>query len=132
MIQFKGYVVLVVMLWKAYLNPIYYSLASQICEALVLITNYRKIGGHRLPGWHLTAEDPINRGKLVDAKGTFNLGLSHGVTGILALLSIASLKGLVVDGQKDAIRSSLHGFRKKRFPKRIVTIGLMQSHFMRR
>jgi lantibiotic biosynthesis protein len=97
-------------------QPNLHSLASQICEALVLITNYRKIGGHRLPGWHLTAEDPINRGKLVDAKGTFNLGLSHGVTGILALLSIASLKGLVVDGQKDAIRSIATWIQKKAIP----------------
>jgi hypothetical protein len=94
-------------------QPNFHLLATQICEALVSISRYRRFGDHLLPGWHLSAEDPINRGKQVDPKGTFNLGLSHGVTGVLALLSIATLNGLEVDGQREAIRSIVAWIRDK-------------------
>ena len=46
--------------------------------------------------------DPINR-EQDSLKGNFNLGLAHGVTGILAFLSIAMIRGFEVEGQREAI-----------------------------
>ncbi|MYT38650.1 hypothetical protein GTY66_21710 [Streptomyces sp. SID8356] len=63
--------------------------------------------GATVPG--LWATNPPNRNERkhphLQRSGHLNLGLAHGVTGPLALLSIATAHGVVVEGQHEAIRS---------------------------
>ena len=59
--------------------------------------------GRAVPGWHLSSHDHLNTRSKKWPKGNFNLGLAHGIPGILAFLSIATLKGVIIDGQIDAM-----------------------------
>lgn len=74
-------------------------------EALILFCKPLTVNGLSVPGWYLPSHDPLNRRILEkDQMGTFNLGLSHGITGVLAFLSIAYLKGLRCSGQLETIK----------------------------
>ncbi|GAA4945784.1 hypothetical protein HD597_006727 [Nonomuraea thailandensis] len=55
----------------------------------------------KLPGWWV-AHDPAST--VPTPGGHANLGIAHGITGVLALLAIALRDGIAVDGQTDAIR----------------------------
>ncbi|MEU2181882.1 lanthionine synthetase C family protein [Streptomyces thermolilacinus] len=58
--------------------------------------------GLRVPRWWTWAAPKLGQeGEMPD--GHLNLGLSHGVAGPLALLSLAWRQGAVVDGQREAI-----------------------------
>jgi hypothetical protein len=54
-----------------------------------------------LPGWWV-AHDPAST--VPTPGGHANLGIAHGITGVLALLAIALRDGVAVDGQADAIQ----------------------------
>ncbi|MFD7030129.1 lanthionine synthetase C family protein [Streptomyces sp. NPDC059917] len=61
--------------------------------------------GHKVPRWWaLDAPRIGSEAKLPD--GHLNLGISHGVAGPLALLSLAWSQGVRVPGQRDAIESA--------------------------
>lgn len=76
--------------------------ACSIIQTLIEYCKPLNIKGHLVPGWYLSAEDPSNA-QFDVVNGNFNLGLSHGIPGILSLLSSAKLKGLDVDGLDDTI-----------------------------
>jgi hypothetical protein len=60
--------------------------------------------GHKVPRWWTTAPPRLGEeARLPD--GHLNLGLSHGVSGPLALLSLAWRAGHVVEGQREAIEN---------------------------
>ncbi|WP_326809073.1 lanthionine synthetase C family protein [Streptomyces sp. NBC_01775] len=60
--------------------------------------------GHRVPRWWTPAPPtPGQRDELPD--GHLNLGLSHGVSGPLALLALAWRDGVRVEGQREALES---------------------------
>ncbi|MEV0263970.1 lanthionine synthetase C family protein [Streptomyces sp. NPDC050617] len=60
--------------------------------------------GRKVPRWWtLAAPKAGQEAELPD--GHLNLGLSHGVSGPLALLSLAWREGVVVDGQREAIEA---------------------------
>lgn len=84
-------------------HPQLLELTQNIAKVLVLMVRPIKINGVLVPGWYLSSDDYLN-GRNKQDKGNFNLGLSHGVTGILAYLAIASLKGVVVEGQQEAMQ----------------------------
>ncbi|TVT60828.1 hypothetical protein FNH05_04035 [Amycolatopsis rhizosphaerae] len=71
-------------------NP---ELLREVLNYLVLLTEPIRIDGRSLPGWW-TADEQGGHG---------NLGLAHGVTGPLALMSIAMSCGVTVPGQAEAI-----------------------------
>jgi hypothetical protein len=60
--------------------------------------------GEDLPGWW-TAAGPGGRPSDRFAGGHSNLGVAHGVGGILALMSKAMKRGISVEGQADAINA---------------------------
>ncbi|MYV96729.1 lanthionine synthetase C family protein [Streptomyces sp. SID3343] len=60
--------------------------------------------GHRVPRWWTTAAPKLGQ-EVELPDGHLNLGLSHGIAGPLALLSLAWREGVVVDGQREAIES---------------------------
>ncbi|MEU6945399.1 lanthionine synthetase C family protein [Streptomyces sp. NPDC046316] len=58
--------------------------------------------GHQVPRWWTWAAPKLGQ-EVEMPDGHLNLGLSHGVAGPLALLSLAWQQGAVVDGQREAI-----------------------------
>lgn len=95
--------------------PGFYELAQDIASSLVLISKPSLIGGIEVPGWHLSPEDILNTYNQVGEKGNFNLGLAHGIPGILAYLSISMLRGVFVEGQEEAIRRIALWVKEKSF-----------------
>lgn len=74
-----------------------------------------------LPGWYVSPNDEINsRHRDQYPKGNFNLGLAHGIPGVLAFLAIALLRGIEVDGQKETIALVAAWIRKKAFLKATI------------
>ncbi|WP_331763890.1 lanthionine synthetase C family protein [Streptomyces anthocyanicus] len=58
--------------------------------------------GHRVPRWWTWAAPKLGQ-EVEMPDGHLNLGLSHGVAGPLALLSLAWQQGAIVEGQREAI-----------------------------
>lgn len=57
-----------------------------------------------LPHWHTPPRFLAdNATRAAYPSGNLNCGLAHGIPGPLALLSLAAIRGVVVDGQRDAI-----------------------------
>jgi hypothetical protein len=95
------------------LSP-FVEVAEKIAKALVILSRPLLYKGQSVPGWFLSPNDLLNaRNRSTCPKGNFNLGLAHGVTGILAYLSIASLHGIDVEGQKGAIGRIASWIRSK-------------------
>ncbi len=60
--------------------------------------------GRKVPRWWTLAAPKMGQ-EVELPDGHLNLGLSHGVSGPLALLSLAWSEGVVVDGQREAIEA---------------------------
>jgi hypothetical protein len=73
---------------------------ERILGYLVRLAEPLYIDGTVLPGWW-ASHDPDSL--LHTPGGHANFGLAHGITGPLALLSLALLRGIAVDGQIEAI-----------------------------
>ncbi len=84
-------------------KPDFYQALIRLIEALIAFTKPKSIQGKEVPGWFLSPEDILNARKYSQTRGNFNLGLAHGIPGVMAFLSIALMKGVEVAGQKDAI-----------------------------
>jgi len=63
-------------------------------------------GGHRVPRWW-ALDAPRIGSETAFPGGHLNLGISHGVAGPLALLSLAWQQGVRLPGQRDAIESTV-------------------------
>jgi hypothetical protein len=73
---------------------------GRILRYLVRLTEPLRIDGTLLPGWWAVHDpDPL----VPTPGGHANFGLAHGITGPVTLLSAALRRGIVVDGQIDAI-----------------------------
>ncbi|WP_394847634.1 lanthionine synthetase C family protein [Pendulispora brunnea] len=72
------------------------SLTERIMRHLVALTRPVVLRGHSVPGWWTPDSHP---------EGLFDVGLAHGISGPLALLSIAYEKGIRVQGHERAIRT---------------------------
>lgn len=80
-------------------------LLMQALQFLVVITEDIERYGVKVPGWYVPSKHhftPIEE-KLYP-KGSFNLGLAHGIAGIIIILSKALLQGIKVKGQEHAIK----------------------------
>jgi len=84
-------------------NPRFYLLVKDFLHILIRISQPTIIDGVEIPGWYVSKEDPFYQMNQYKGNGAFNLGLAHGVTGILAFLSISLNKGVEIEGQKEAI-----------------------------
>jgi hypothetical protein len=77
-------------------------LTRRVLAYLVRLTEPVRIDGEWLPGWwcaHGPVDQPAERWR----GGHANLGMAHGVSGVLALLATAMLRGITVAGQAEAI-----------------------------
>lgn len=80
-------------------------LLNDALKFLVSVTNDIERHNLKVPGWYIPSEHHFTEiEKELYPKGSFNLGLAHGISGIVIVLSKASLRGKVVDGQKQAIK----------------------------
>lgn len=89
-------------------------LLSAVLTYLVRLIEPMQEGGETLPGWW-TSLDPSGRPSDRFPGGHANNGMAHGIGGPLALLSLALMRGLTVDGQVDAIErivAWLHEWRQ--------------------
>ena len=72
-----------------------------ILEYLTELAVPRSLDGTQVPGWFVPHDpDPLTP----TSGGHLNLGMAHGAAGILAALSLAVRRGIVVPGQMEAIR----------------------------
>jgi hypothetical protein len=81
------------------------SATEQLLTALVALTRPLTMHRDALPGWWV-GHDPHRGQTPAFRSGHANFGAAHGIAGPLALLSHAARRGLVVDGQLDAIRDA--------------------------
>lgn len=89
----------------------FFSDQPRIRQALCDVLNYlvqlsadKQVNGQQVPGWYIRAEQQfLERDRELYPQGNFNLGLSHGILGPLALLSLALQQGIEVPGQREAI-----------------------------
>lgn len=96
-------------------DPHLADMTRQILRILVDLTKPIHWEGRSVPGWYVPVDFLSNEGdKKHYPKGNFNLGLSHGITGILALLSIAVLRGFSVEGQLEAIERVSFWLKERR------------------
>lgn len=89
---------------------------EELIRILIELTKPIQVERKWVPGWYLPSYYQREEEKLHYPLGSFNLGLSHGVTGILAFLAVALLRGISVEGQKEAIEriaTWLQGHRKE-------------------
>ncbi|MCZ0981833.1 lanthionine synthetase C family protein [Streptomyces diastatochromogenes] len=82
-------------------------LTLQVLDYLVRLTEPVKDGDDVLPGWW---SDRAPSGKIRPEwpGGHGNFGMAHGISGPLAVLSRAALRGLLVDGHTEAILRICH------------------------
>lgn len=77
---------------------------QEILKFLVSLTNDIEVEGESVPGWFIPSENLfLEHERQENPIGYFNCGLSHGIPGPLALLSVAYKEGVIVEGQKEAI-----------------------------
>jgi hypothetical protein len=90
--------------------PVARSALTAVLEHLVRLTRPVVVGGAPVPGWWVPGWwVPADRQPEAERShypyGHLNLGMAHGVTGPLALLSLAAQRRYMVPGQADAIRT---------------------------
>lgn len=73
---------------------------ADVLRYVVGLTRPRREDGEELPGWWV-AHDPDPT--LPTPGGHVNAGMAHGAAGLLAFLALAARRGVVVDGQGEAI-----------------------------
>ena len=85
-------------------TPRFYETVEEIIKILVHFSESKQVNGYLVPGWHLSATDTLNIRHQIDARGNFNLGLAHGITGVLSILASGAIRNILVPGQKEAIK----------------------------
>ncbi len=90
-------------------------LTEKILKTLIELIKPIEIQGVLVPGWYLPSEyQMLEEEKKFYPNGSFNFGLAHGVTGILAFFAIASIQGFKVSGLQDCIGHISHYLIKNR------------------
>lgn len=85
-------------------DTLFFDIIKEILLILVKFSQPLKVKGKWVPGWYLPQEFQFQEEeKKRFPNGNFNLGLAHGIPGVLGFLAAAHLHGAVVDGQKQAI-----------------------------
>ncbi|WP_144510539.1 lanthionine synthetase C family protein [Bacillus sp. FJAT-22090] len=79
-------------------------IVHEIQKYLIGLTKEIFIDGHQVPGWFISNSNQfLDADKEENPIGNFNCGLSHGIPGPMAFLSLSMIAGLEIDGQKEAI-----------------------------
>lgn len=85
-------------------NPDVLSAIQTILWYLVEMTEYKMTDDGMVPGWYISRQnEPLYDFYKEYGEGYINYSLAHGSAGILAFLTNAYQKGIVIQGQKDAM-----------------------------
>lgn len=85
-------------------DPFLYSLLREILTICVAISKPIAIDKYTLPGWYIPSHYQFTeQDKKRYPRGNFNLGMAHGVSGLLAFLSLSLSQNILVEGQTEAI-----------------------------
>jgi len=90
-------------------EPLFQPLLKKILEYLIQLTDDIPVDDYRvrvvLPGWYIAGGNISDHGEQATfPDGYFDLGVAHGISGPLALLSISLLSGVEIQGQRAAIK----------------------------
>ncbi|WP_234117505.1 lanthionine synthetase C family protein [Clostridium hydrogenum] len=86
-------------------EPIVNNIIKDILKYLVSLTEDINVFGYSVPKFYISRKNQFLKSERdMYTKGNFNFGISHGITGPLAFMSIALLNGIEIKGQKTAIR----------------------------
>ncbi|MEG1311710.1 MAG: lanthionine synthetase C family protein [Romboutsia sp.] len=86
---------------------------KKLLEYLVFLTKDREIFENIfVPGWYIKQKNHFDVDKNMYPNGSVNMGISHGIAGPLVALSLAYEKGIVVDGQLEAINKITYEYEK--------------------
>ncbi len=81
------------------------SCLKDIVRVCVALARDIKVGSYTVPGWYMPSHYQLSEQDQREyKKGNFNLGIAHGISGILGFLSIAALKGVIEEGQIEAMQ----------------------------
>lgn len=94
-------------------DPNSLKILKEILKYMNKLCNNINVEGHDVPGWYTPPAYFIDEKQLEQyPNGNFNCGLSHGIAGPLALLSISLLNNVEVEGQREAIFKILTWYEK--------------------
>lgn len=79
------------------------NVVEQIILYLVKLCEDKRIKGIMVPGWFVSYDNYRGYGKEEYPNGHFNCGMSHGILGVLAFMSIAMINDIEVTGQREVI-----------------------------
>jgi len=86
-------------------NPLFYETLISITQTLIERCRPIRIEGYKVHGWYVPNHFQFTDQDIQQfPKGNFNLGLAHGVPGILSFLSIAYAHGICLDHQLETIQ----------------------------
>ena len=88
---------------------------GHVLEYMIELTQPLRVGDLEVPGWWVGHDQHMATGAGPFAAGHANFGAAHGIAGPLALLALATRRGIVIDGQTEAIdtiTSFLHRWRQ--------------------
>lgn len=89
-------------------QPAMVEVLKNILNFFVKMCENRIVEGHDVPGWYISKENLVTeRDRSFFPKGNLNCGLSHGIAGPLALMSLALTEGIEVEGQREAVEKIL-------------------------
>ncbi|KGR88970.1 lanthionine synthetase C family protein [Lysinibacillus odysseyi] len=78
---------------------------KRILTYFVSLSDYKEFLGCNIPKWHIQNEFLFSDSEKNSYRnGILNVGLSHGISGPLVILSKAYKRGITVDGHRDAIK----------------------------
>ncbi|WP_186645513.1 lanthionine synthetase C family protein [Fluviispira vulneris] len=81
----------------------YYYL-QKCLEILIQLSSYKEIDGNYIPAWYFENENTQSEKNWYDGfHKSFNLGFSHGISGVLAALSLAKINSIDIKGLDQAI-----------------------------
>ncbi|TCP54490.1 lanthionine synthetase-like protein [Tumebacillus sp. BK434] len=84
-----------------------------VLDYLIELCGDKEAHGLLVPTWLIHSHNHYREDEQeMFANGSLNLGLSHGITGPLALMSLALLQGIEVPGQREAMRRAADFVRR--------------------
>lgn len=96
-------------------DPSFDVLTQNILSLFIQLTYPIQVKDVLVPGWYIEREALfLEEEREQFPHGAFNLGLSHGIPGVLAFLSIAMLLGAEYEGQREAIERIVLWLKRKR------------------
>ena len=101
------------LLWDEDINGRKKEVLKSILDYFVCLCGDNLYQGRIVPGWHIEYENQTREEDRRNfAQGNLNFGMAHGILGPLLVLSEAYKKGMIVEGQLEAIKKVIMIYMK--------------------